>query len=155
MAIFEQKRNVCNVRVGNFRIAPHEDPDGPECEERAANFMSRVATAFAADKVPTGKQLQALRDDLYKEERETIKYVQAGVVSKRPAAAMPQESQHQQGHPRACKQQKDKDCSKCDSESVQKHLEQCTHNEVVTTSEHSKPRKPAASRSHEATPCNE
>ena len=69
MAIFEQKRNVCNVRVGNFRIAPHEDLDGPGREERAANFMSRVATTFAADKVPTGEQIKAFRDDLYKEEK--------------------------------------------------------------------------------------
>ena len=69
MGIFEQNRHVCNVRVGNFRIAPHEDPDGSACEERAASFMSQVATAFAADKFSTGKQLKAFRDNLYKEEQ--------------------------------------------------------------------------------------
>jgi hypothetical protein len=57
MGIFEQNRNVCNACVDNIRLAPDEDPDGLACAERAASFMSQLATAFAADRVATGKQL--------------------------------------------------------------------------------------------------
>ena len=60
-----KNRNVCNVRLGNFRLAPDEDLDGLACAERVGNFMTQLAMACAPVKPATGKQLKALRDNLY------------------------------------------------------------------------------------------
>ena len=60
MSIFEQERNICNIKLGKFQMNDGEDPDGPECDERAAAFMIKLAELFRDDKVNCGLHLIGL-----------------------------------------------------------------------------------------------
>ena len=67
MSLYEQQRQILQVRVAQFSLHHDKDPEGPDAEARAGAFMTELGQAWSSGTM-VQKYLVALRNQTLKEE---------------------------------------------------------------------------------------